>query len=313
MPGVGSASVANAAPLENITGGYPLEYRRDGSLMRVEPLGRDIDPGYLRTLGIPLLAGRDFEPEDAARKPVPLILNQNAARTLFGGENPLGKVVMCTDRRIGAMQVVGIAGDARMLGVAIAPGPQAFAPLMGGWGYAAVVVARAEVKAAALAPAIRTAVRELDPGSPAPQIDALDDVFGEQVAEPRFYMTLLDSFALLGLALAATGVYGVIAYVVAQRTHEFGIRLALGATPREIVGMVLGSGARVIAAGAIAGVAGALAATRMLTSLLYEVKPNDPGTLAATVVLLLGIALAACWLAARRASRVEVSAALRAE
>jgi hypothetical protein len=211
------------------------------------------------------------------------------------------------------MQIVGIAGDARILGVARPPGPQAFVPLMGGWGYASTVVARATVKPASLAPAIRAAVHELDPESPPPEIAAVDDVFAGQVAEPRFYATLLNSFAALGLLLAATGVYSVIAYTVAHRTHEFGIRLALGASPRDIVLMVAGSGARVIAAGAIAGVAGALAATRLLRSLLFEVKPNDPGTLAAIVVLLMAIALAACWLAARRASRVDLSAALRAE
>jgi putative ABC transport system permease protein len=313
MPGVESASVVNAAPLTLSQGGYFLRHTRDGALFQVDALGRDIDPGYLRTAGIPLVAGRDFEPADASAKPVPLILNQSAARVLFGPEDPLGKVVECRDKRIGAMQIVGIAGDAHVLGAARPPGPQAFAPLMGGWGYPSVVVVRAAVKPPGLAPAIRAAVRQLDPGSPPPEVTALDDVFAEQVARPRFYMTLLDSFAVLGLILAATGVYGVIAYTVAHRTQEFGIRLALGASPGDIVLMVVGSGARVIAAGAIAGLAGALAAARLLSSLLFEVKPNDPGTLAATMVLLIAIALAACWLAARRASRVDLNMALRGE
>ena len=313
MPGVASASVVNAAPLTLSEGGYPLRYNRGGVVFLVDALGRDIDPGYLRTAGIPLLAGRDFEPADASRKPVPVILNRNAATVLFGPEDPLGKVVMCADRRIGAMQVVAVVGDARVRGAARPPGPQAFAPLMGGWGYASVVVARAAVQPSALAPAIRAAVRELDPGSPPPKIAAVDDVFAEQVAEPRFYMALLDGFALLGLALAATGVYGVIAYSVARRTHEFGVRLALGARPGDIVRMVVGSGARVVAAGAVAGLAGALAATRLLSSLLFEVKPGDPATLAATLLLLVAIAVGSCWLAARRASRVDVNVALRGE
>ena len=313
MPGVESAGVTSAAPLTVSAGGYVLRYVRDGVSHQVDALGRDIDPGYLRTAGIPLLAGRDFEPADAAQKPVPLILNQYAVRVLFGADDPLGKVVECTDKRVGAMQVVGIAGDAHVLGAARQPGPQAFAPLTGGWGYASVVVVRAGVKPAALAPAIRAAVRELDPWSPPPRITALDDVFAEQVAEPRFYMILLTSFAVLGLVLAAIGVYGVMAYAVARRTHEFGVRLALGAQPAGIVRMVVASGARVVAAGTIAGLAGALAATRLLSSLLFEVTPRDPLTFAATVALLAGTALTACWLAARRATAVDLSVALRRE
>jgi putative ABC transport system permease protein len=313
MPGVEFASVTNSAPLSLVYGGYVLDYVRDGASYRVDALGRDIDPGYFRTVGIPLLAGRDFEPVDARRKPVPLILNQYAARALFGAGLPLGKLVECTDRRVGAMQVVGIVGDARVLGAAREPGPQAFAPLMGGWGFASVVVARAGVKPAALAPAIRAAVRELDPGAPPPEIAALDDIFAGQVAQPRFYMSLLTGFAMLGLTLAAIGVYGVMAYTVARRTHEFGVRLALGAQPTDIVRMVVASGARVVAAGVIAGLAGALAATRLLSSLLFEVKPRDPSTLAVTAAVLVGTALAACWFAARRAAAVDLSVALRRE
>jgi len=146
-----------------------------------------------------------------------------------------------------------------------------------------------------------------------PEIAALDDIFADQVAQPRFYMSLLTSFAMLGLILAAIGVYGVMAYSVARRTQEFGVRLALGAQPADIVRMVVASGARVVAAGAIAGLAGALAATRLLSSLLFEVKPRDPLTFVVTAALLVGTALAACWFAARRATAIDLSAALRRE
>jgi len=313
MPGVETASVANAAPFTLSAGGYTLRYIRDGALHEVETLGRDVDPGYFRTLGVPLIAGRDFEPEDASRKPVPLILNQSATRAVFGNLDPIGKIVECTDKRVGPMQVVGIVGDARVMGASHPPGPQAFALLMGGWGYASTVLARFAVPPAALAVSIRSAVSQLDPGSAPPKIDALDDLFAEQLAEPRFYMLLLDGFGLVGLVLAATGVYGVIAYAVAQRTHEFGVRLALGAMPGEIVRMVVSSGARVVVAGAVAGLAGALAVTRFLSSLLFEIKANDPWTLATISALLIAVALAACWVAARRASSVELSVALRQE
>ncbi len=313
IPGVQSVSVANVAPLSESYGGYSMSYAENGTLRKCDTLGRDVDPGYFRTAGIPLLAGRDFEPGDAARKPVPVVLNRPAARALFGDGDPLGKVVTVVDRRIGSMQVVGIVGDVRMLGVSKEPGPQAFAPLMGGWGFASVVIARTTAQPSALARLIRAAVRSLDADSPPPSVTTLDDVFAEQVAEPRFYMTLLNSFAALGLTLAAIGVYGVMAYTVARRTHEFGIRFALGARPGNIVRLVLASGARAVGAGAIAGLAGALLTTRLLSSLLFEVKPRDPLTFTITSVSLVGIAMAACWLAARRATAVDLSVALRQE
>jgi putative ABC transport system permease protein len=313
MPGVESAGVTSAAPFTMSMGGYVLRYIRDGELRQVDALGRDVDPGYFHTAGIPLLAGREFEAADAARKPVPLILNQSAARVLFGAGDPLGRIVSCTDPRVGEMQVVGIVGDARVLGAARPPGPQAFAPLLGGWGYASVVVTRASVAPAALAAGIRAAVRELDPGAPPPKITTLDEMLADQVAEPRFYMVMLNAFAVLGLVLAAIGIYGVIAHAVAHRTHEFGVRLALGARPADIVRMVVGSGARIIALGSAAGLAGAAAATRLLSSLLYGVQPRDPWTFATALVMLSGIALAACWLAARRAAAIDLSVALRAE
>ena len=313
MPGVESASVTNAAPLTLSVGGYVLRYVRDGVLHEIDALGRDVDPFYFRTVGIPTLAGRDFVPADSSAKPVPLILNQYAARVLFGAIDPLGRIVDCTDNRIGPMQVIGIVGDARVLGAARVPGPQAFAPLMGGWGYASAVVVRAGVKPAALASAIRAAAKDLDPVAPPPAVAGLDKVFDEMVAEPKFYMLLLDAFAALGLVLAATGIYGVIAYAVAERTHEFGVRLALGARPSDIVRMMIASSVRIIGAGAIGGLAGAATTTKLLSSLLFEVKPNDPWTFGAALLVLLGVALAACWLAARRGAVVDPSVALRAD
>jgi predicted permease len=312
MPGVASVSVANNGPLTNDFDPYDLAYEAAGVKRRCETeSGGDVDPGYFRTTRIPLLAGREFEPGDALRKPVPLIVNKPAARTLFGTEDPLGKLVRAGDSRVGAMQVIGISGDARLRGVTKEPGPQAYAPLMGGWGWPAVVIVRASTKASALSPAIRAALRSLDPNQPPPKIVTLEEMLSEQVAKPRFYLALLGSFAGLGLILAAVGIYGVTAYAVARRTHEFGVRLALGAEPGDIVRLVLDSGARVIAAGAIAGLAGALVATRLLSSLLFQVKPRDPLTFVATAALLAGIALAACYIPARRATRVDPMEALR--
>jgi predicted permease len=311
IPGVESASVGNVAPLSAGSGGYNLSYENAGMRRKCEADGRDVDPGYFRTAGIPLLAGHDFEPGDAQRRPLPVILNKAAARELFGAEDPLGKLVACSRPRT-TMQVIGLVGDVRMRGVARAPGPEAFAPLMGGWGYASLVIARAAVKPSAL-PSIRSAVHSLYPDSPPPEITDLDDVFSEQVAKPRFYAALLGVFAGVGLILAAVGIYGVTAYSVARRRHEFGIRLALGAEPAAVIRLALGSGARVVAAGTGAGLAGAWAVTRLLASLLYQVKPRDPLTFGSAAVVLAGTAMAASWLAARRAGSVDPNVALRCE
>jgi putative ABC transport system permease protein len=312
MPGVASVSVANNGPLTNDFDPYDRAYEAAGVKRRCETeSGGDVDPGYFRTTRIPLLAGREFEPGDALRKPVPLIINKPAARTLFGTEDPLGKLVRASDSRVGAMQVIGISGDARLRGVTKEPGPQAYAPLMGGWGWPAVVIVRASTSASALAPAIRAAAQSIDHDQPPPKIVTLDEMLSEQVAKPRFYLALLGSFAGLGLILAAVGIYGVTAYAVARRTHEFGVRLALGAEPGDIVRLVLHSGARVIAAGAIVGLVGALVATRLLSSLLFDVEPRDPLTFVVTAALLAGIALAACYIPARRATRVDPMEALR--
>ena len=206
-----------------------------------------------------------------------------------------------------------MAGDARLLGVAKSPKPQVFVPLRGGWGYASLLLVRTAVAPAAITPAIRAAVRSLDASLPPPKITALEDLLSDQTAKPRFYMMQLDSFAVVGLILAAVGIYGVIAYAVACRTHEFGVRLALGAKPGDILRLALGSGVRVITAGIVVGMAGALAVTRLLSSLLYEVKPRDPLTLVATAAVLAAIALLACWLAARRSTTVDPTVALRCD
>ena len=155
--------------------------------------------------------------------------------------------------------------------------------------------------------------RLLDPEVPAPQIDSMDNVFSREVAKPRFYMSLLAAFAAVGLILAALGIYGVISYTVARRTHEFGIRMALGAQPGDIVQLVLGAGTRLIAAGAILGLAGAFVTNRLLSSLLYGIRAGDPLTFMCVLILLAGVALLACYLASRRASRLDPGTALRCE
>ena len=176
-----------------------------------------------------------------------------------------------------------------------------------------MVVVHANVPSSALAPAIRETVRQLDPGAPPPRISTLDEVFAEQVAEPKFYTLLLDVFAALGLILAATGVYGVISYAVAHRTHEFGIRMALGAQRSRVVWMVLREVFLLAATGVAISAPIALAASRLVESFLFEMKPNDPLALTGAAVTLVIAAILAGYLPARNASRIEPTLALRHE
>ena len=209
------------------------------------------------------------------------------------------------------VQVVGVVGDVRMFGVAIEPPPLIYIPLARR--YASSIVVRTAPHAGDLNTAIRAAARRLAPAAPPPEMLWLDDRFSEQIAKPRFYFLLLASFAGIGLALAGIGIYGVMAYSVARRTHEFGVRMALGAERADILRLVFGSGMKVACAGAALGFAGAVAANRLLASLLYGVKPGDPVTLICVTTVLVGVAFAACYLAGRRATAVDPNVALRCE
>jgi ABC-type antimicrobial peptide transport system permease subunit len=242
---------------------------------------------------------------------VPALIDKATARLLFGAGDPIGQPLTTNYRDRHSLEVVGVVGDARQLGLTTEPGPQIYLPLSNG--SASFVIARTARNAGNLAPAIRAAVRALDPGVPAPEIDTMSAAYSREMAAPRFHLTVLGAFALASLMLAAIGIYGVTAYTVAQRTHEFGVRIALGAQPMDILRLVLGSGFRMLAWGAALGTAGSLAASRILSTLLYGVRPGDPLTLVCVSALLAGISLLACFVAARRATTVDPGTALRCE
>ena len=200
-------------------------------------------------------------------------------------------------------------GDVRMFGVDIEPPLLIYIPLVRR--YASSVLVRTVPGAAYLNAAIRTEARGVAPAAPLPEIQTLDDRFSDEIAKPRFYLFLLGAFATTGLTLAGIGVYDVMSYAVARRSHEFGIRMALGAECAEILRLVLMDATKRVSAGAAIGLAGALAATRLSASLLYGVKPGDPATLLGVLAILMGVALAASILAARRATCVDPNQALR--
>ncbi len=243
-----------------------------------------------------------------SRRPTPVLINEAVAQRLGLGGNPLGRR-LATRYKWDPVEVVGVTGDSRQLGLETDPGLQVYMPLSRN--YPTSLIVRAD--AGFLPGAVRGIVREFAPNSPAPEIQWMDERFDAQVALPRFYLALFGAFAVTGLLLAAVGTYGVLAYSVAARNHDIGIRMALGAERSKILRMVVGRGVLLGCVGGALGVAGALALTRFLEKLLYGVRPNDPATLICASLLLIAVAAAASYTPARRAARVDPMTALRHE
>ena len=320
VPGVESAAAGFGLPLASgnnanisftIAGKPPWPAGQDETL-----LVRLVTPDFLKTLGIPLLGGRGLTERDRDGSPPVLLINQAAARRFFPAESPLGHRLDIgwgkEDRMLGG-EIVGIVGDVHQLGLDQAVEPEVYVPF-DQWpiGAVAFVLRTAGDPERVLAEA-RSQVRALAPDLPVYNGRSLEQAVAESVARPRFYMVLLGTFAALALVLAAVGIYGVISYLVNQRTQEIGIRIALGATRERVLGMVVGQGIGMALAGAALGVAGALALTRGMSSLLYGVSATDPATFAGVAAVLVLVAVLASYLPARRAARIEPQLALRGE
>jgi putative ABC transport system permease protein len=273
-----------------------------------------VAPGMFQTLGIPLKAGRDFNARDGEDAPFTVVINETLARKSFPGENPLGRVLFCGLDSSNPMTIVGIAGDVRQWGPGTPPMAEMFMPYAQhpGWATDLKLLLRTSADPAALSEAVRRKIQERDPAVPV-KFSTMQESVAAGVAGPRFRMVLLGIFAALAVCLAMAGVYGVMSYMVGQRANEIGLRMALGASSRDVLRLVLGQGLLLAAIGLGIGLAGAVAATRLLRSLLFEVKPNDPLTYAAVAGILAVIALAACCVPALRATRVDPLVALRQE
>jgi putative ABC transport system permease protein len=309
IPGVRMVSSADHTPLQAVLFPYDLMAQEGGR--KLEALARHVGPEYFDVLGIPVLAGRALEPADDNLSPVPVLVNRKLADALFGDVNPIGKLIKSDYQQVKSLQIAGMVGDARQLRLAEAPGPQIYLPVSRG--YPQYVIAKAAPNAGDLTAAIRFAVQRLDPEAPWPEIGSMQETFDSEIAKPRFYTLLLGTFALIGVLLAVVGIYGVTSYAVGRRTHEFGIRMAIGARPIDILALVLLGGARLALGGVLAGLAGAFVITRMLASNLYGAKANDASTIAVVVLLLIIAGLAACFVAGRQATQVNPMIALRCD
>jgi predicted permease len=320
LPGVKSAGISLHLPLSRRS---MASFIRDTSRPEPEPGKEDasevrlVSPGYLESLRIPLVRGRLFTEQDGLGEGTrAVLLSEEAARRFWPNEDPIGRTVdIGLDFGKGEFGgvVVGIVGDTRFRTLSKEPVPEAYVPFNQAWAGSMSVVVHTEGNPLALASALRAEVRALDKNLPVAEVRTLDSMVGAAVAQPRFFTLLVGLFAGLALLLAAIGIYGVVTHAVSLRTRELGIRMALGADARAVVGMVLGQYLRVTGAGLALGVGLAYLASRLLDSMLFGVEGGDPLTYVGVALMLAMVSLAASYLPAHRATRIDPSLALRQE
>ncbi|MGH9333365.1 MAG: FtsX-like permease family protein, partial [Vicinamibacteria bacterium] len=329
VPGVRSAGVVDLLPLSTgfrngvfLLQNSPEEVRNFDDFQRLaqDPARsgmaeyRAASDGYFETMGIPLVRGRLFEESDGPDSPHVAVVSQALSREKWPSEDPIGKLIQFgnMDGDLRLIRIVGIVGDVRHGGLDSEPRSTFYvnAGQRPPSDYSIIVGFSGE--AAPIAASIREVLREVVPEAP-PRFRAIEEVFSDSLANRRFNLVLLGAFGAAALVLAVLGIYGVMAFVVASRTSEIGLRMALGARPADVLTLVVGQGSRLIAFGLIAGLLLAFALTRLLSSLLFEVGATDPLTFIVLVAVLGGVALLACYLPARQASRVDPMISLRYE
>ena len=314
--GVKSAAASMMIPFTSgmtMTGDFQIEGQAPGSGQAMPKADfRIVSPSYFEALHIPILNGRGFMQTDRPGNPDVAVLNRSAALHLWGGKDPVG-TRFSADGGKAWIQVVGVVGDIKQYGLDKDVVDEIYVPLaQNPMGQASLVIKTA-VEPMSIARGVIELLHGVDPNQPAARVRSLEQVRAESVAAPRLTTSLLGLFALLALAIAATGIGGVMALAVGQRRHEIGVRMAIGARPGEILRMILGQGLALALVGVALGLFGALWLTRLLQQLLFEVTPTDPLTYVGVAVVLGLAALVACYVPARRASRVDPIIALRVE
>ncbi len=315
IPGVESAALIRGLPFSGNAGSTSIAL-----LDRAEPAagqeprtGFNIaTAGYFETTGIPLIRGRIFNEQDRSDSPLVFLVNQTMARRFWPGQDPLGKKFKLLEEGVTGV-VVGIVGDTKQLRLSDEPAPQAYASYSQAPVFFATLVVRTAVEPLSLTEPVRQAIWRVDPDQPMWKIRTVEFLIERSVADRKFLLALMFVFAGLALCLTVIGLYGVVSYLVTQRTREIGIRMALGAQVHHILQLILQRGLVLVFAGIILGLGAAFALTRLMQHLLYGVSPNDPLTFAVIGLALAVIALLACYLPARRAARVDPVIALRSE
>jgi putative ABC transport system permease protein len=319
LPGVTAAGYTTAVPLtwKGGTSGFTVEGKEQGPGQDAN--NRQVTAGYLETMGVKLRQGRFFDEHDDAQSQPAAIINETMARQYWPGENAVGKRFKLggTDSTSPLRTVIGVVGDVKEMGLEAPPKAEMFFPFQHLpdmlWNMPRDLTVRTTGNPMSLVASVRQAVWSVDPAQPISNVRTMDEILSEEVAQRRIGMTLLAAFAALALLLASLGIYGVLSYAVTQRTQEIGIRMALGANRQAVLRLVMADGMRLAVAGVAIGLGLSFALTRLMTGLLFGVSASDPRTLAGVTLLLTAVALVACYVPARRATKVDPMIALRYE
>jgi predicted permease len=319
LPGVNAVGVVETLPMGGATDSTAIRFSNTPlAAAKKNPLANYTiaSPGFFAAAGTPILRGRDFLDTDTANSQPVAIINSAMAKKFWPGEDPIGKQVAPGSPQYPLETIVGVVADVKHISLREEPPPEMYVPYTQKvWPSLLTmdVVLRTSVDPASMASSVRQAIHSIDSDLPLARVATLDTVVSDSMTQQRFSVLLLGSFGAIALLLASIGMYGVISYSVMQRTQEIGIRMALGAKRRSVLAMVLGQGARLGALGIAIGLVAALALTRLMAGFLYGVQATDPLTFAGVSLLLLAVALVACWIPARRAMRVDPMIALRYE
>jgi len=313
LPGVEAVGMNTELPLSGQPNDTPFSVEGRPPVQPNQQFGADfrrVNQDYLRSLRIPLKRGRDFTAQEVRQGARVVLISETLADGVFPGEDPLGQRLLLGLKETIPFEIIGIVGDIRHRTLEAAPFATMYLPALEGWSNLTIRAAGDPLR---LATAVRKEVQAIDPDQPIAAVRSMEQVVAESVGAPRYRTLLLGLFAFVALLLAAIGIYGVTSYAVAQRTHEIGIRMALGAQTRAVHRLVIGQGITLALVGVSAGLIGAFALTRLLAGLLFGVTATDPMTFTGVAVILTVIALIACWIPARRAARVDPMVALRHE